>query len=68
MIEEIKNYIMTPEGAEWFTGGQFGPEGSIQATIFCLIATSILLILSHKEGKIIKPYWKNNEPLAEVKQ
>ncbi len=46
------------EGAEWFTGGQFGPEGSIQATIFCLIATIILLVLSHKEGKIIKPYWK----------
>jgi len=46
------------EGAEWFTGGQFGPEGSMQATIFCLIATIILLILSHKEGKIISPYWK----------
>jgi membrane protease YdiL (CAAX protease family) len=46
------------EGANWFTGGQFGPEGSIQATIFCLIATIILLILSHKKGNIIKPYWK----------
>lgn len=46
------------EGAEWFTGGQFGPEGSIQATVFSLIATIILLILSHKEGKIIKPYWQ----------
>jgi membrane protease YdiL (CAAX protease family) len=46
------------EGAEWYTGGQFGPEGSIQATIFCLIATIVLLVLSHKEGKIIKPYWK----------
>jgi membrane protease YdiL (CAAX protease family) len=46
------------EGAEWFTGGQFGPEGSIQATAFCLITTVILLILSHKEGKIINPYWK----------
>jgi len=45
------------EGAEWFTGGAFGPEGSIQATLFCLIATIILLILSHKKGKIIKPYW-----------
>ncbi len=53
------------EGAEWFTGGQFGPEGSIQATLFCLIPTIILLILSHKEGKIIKPYWKkHNEPLT----
>lgn len=53
------------EGAEWFTGGQFGPEGSIQATAFCLVATVTLLILSHKEGRIIKPYWrKNNEPLT----
>jgi len=47
------------EGAEWFTGGQFGPEGSIQATVFCLIAAIILLFLSHKKGNIIKPYWKN---------
>ncbi len=45
------------EGAEWFTGGQFGPEGSIQATLFCLIATIILLILSYRKGKIISPYW-----------
>lgn len=48
------------EGAEWFTGGQFGPEGSIQATAFCCIPTVILLILSHKEGKIISPYWKKS--------
>jgi len=46
-------------GEEWFTGGQFGPEGSIQATVFCLIATIILLMLSRKEGKIIPPYWNN---------
>lgn len=48
------------EGAEWFTGGQFGPEGSIQATAFCLIAAVVLLILSHKEGKFIKPYWSKS--------
>jgi membrane protease YdiL (CAAX protease family) len=47
------------EGAKWFTGGKFGPEGSIQATVFCLIASIILLTLSYKERKIIKPYWKN---------
>lgn len=46
------------EGAEWFTGGSFGPEGSIQATVFCFIATIVLLVLSHKQGKIVKPYWK----------
>lgn len=48
------------EGAEWFTGGQFGPEGSIQATVFCLIATITLLTLSHREGKIISPNWKKS--------
>lgn len=46
------------EGAAWYTGGGFGPEGSIQATIFCLVATIALLFLSHKKGNIVKPYWK----------
>jgi len=58
-VELSKTLITSKiEGAEWFTGGAFGPEGSIQATVFCLIATIILLILSHKKGNIIKPYWK----------
>jgi membrane protease YdiL (CAAX protease family) len=47
------------QGAEWFTGGNFGPEASIQATVFCCAAAIILLALSHKEKKIIKPYWFN---------
>lgn len=45
------------DGATWFTGGQFGPEGSIQATLFCLIAAIVLLVLSHRAGKIVKPFW-----------
>ncbi len=53
--------ISNISGAEWFTGGGFGPEGSVQATIFCLIATIILLFLSYKQGKIIKPYWINKK-------
>lgn len=46
------------KGIDLITGGQFGPEGSIQATLFCLTATIILMILIHKQNKIIKPYWK----------
>jgi uncharacterized protein len=46
------------QGSAWITGGEFGPEGSIQALVFCLIATIIVLALSQKENKIIKPYWK----------
>ncbi|MEP6929080.1 MAG: type II CAAX endopeptidase family protein [Flavobacterium sp.] len=46
------------QGPEIITGGQFGPEGSIQAMVFCVIATVILLFLCHKENKMILPYWK----------
>ena len=46
------------QGQEFITGGAFGPEGSIQAIAFCTIGTIIILILSRKQNKIIKPYWK----------
>jgi len=46
------------QGPEFITGGAFGPEGSIQAILFCALATVLLLILCQKNGKIIKPYWK----------
>ncbi len=45
-------------GPEIITGGAFGPEGSIQATVICFIATVGLLVLSRKENKIIKPFWE----------
>lgn len=45
-------------GADWFTGGAFGPEGSIQATLFCLAATVVLLLLSIKQKKMVSPFWK----------
>jgi uncharacterized protein len=45
------------QGSELITGGNFGPEGSIQATLLCLIGSVILLILCYKNHKIINPYW-----------
>ncbi|MDR1678937.1 MAG: CPBP family intramembrane metalloprotease [Prevotellaceae bacterium] len=47
------------EGSQWFTGGAWGIEATVQALIFGLIAGSILLILCRKKGQIVKPYWKN---------
>lgn len=44
-------------GPEILTGGQFGPEGSIQAVIFCLIVAVIILRKLVKKNKIIK-HWK----------
>lgn len=41
------------QGAKYITGGEFGPEGSIQATLFCLTATIILIVLSKKRGNLI---------------
>jgi len=46
------------QGAAFITGGKFGPEGSVQAVVFCALGTIALLALSHKENKIIRPYWK----------
>jgi hypothetical protein len=47
------------QGSTLITGGTFGPEGSIQATLFCLTAAIILIIISHRQNKIIKPFWRN---------
>lgn len=46
------------QGPEFITGGEFGPEGSIQAILFCALGTIIFIVLSHKNNQIIKPYWK----------
>jgi hypothetical protein len=35
------------------TGGQFGPEGSIQAVVFCFVAAIILIVQLNKQHKII---------------
>lgn len=52
--------VSQTSGNAWITGGAFGPEGSVQATLFCLVATVILLALCIKKHKIIAPYRKNN--------
>ena len=44
--------------AELITGGAFGPEGTIQATLLWLLVSIILLIVITKQNKLIKPYWK----------
>jgi len=43
-------------GNSFITGGEFGPEGTIQALIFCVLASIVLLQLS--KYKLIHLYWK----------
>ena len=42
------------EGSKWFTGGDWGIEATVQMVVFSLIVGIMLLVLSHKKGKIIK--------------
>jgi len=57
--EKAESLLVTKiEGSVWITGGEFGPEGSFQAIIFCSIASVILVFLCHRENKIVKPYWQ----------
>jgi len=56
---EKTNSLLTTQitGAKIITGGDFGPEGTIQAIIFCSVATIILLYLSKKQNKLLKLSW-----------
>ncbi len=46
------------EGPSSITGGYFGPQGSIQAGLFCLTASIIFLLVCQRQNKIMKPSWK----------
>lgn len=43
-------------GNTFITGGEFGPEGTIQALIFCVLTSIVLLQLS--KHKLIRPNWR----------
>jgi uncharacterized protein len=40
-----------------FTGGSFGPENSVFATLYCLIAAIVILYISIKKGNLVQPVW-----------
>ncbi len=48
-------------GSELITGGSFGPEGTIQATILWLIVSVILMVVITKQDKLIQPFWKKKQ-------
>ena len=41
-------------GPEILTGGQFGPEGSIQAVLFCLIVAVIIIRQLYNQDKLVR--------------
>lgn len=51
-------------GSELITGGDFGPEGTIQATLLWLIVAILILALITKQNKLIKQSWKKDYMVA----
>jgi Predicted metal-dependent membrane protease len=42
------------KGSEWFTGGDWGIEATVQIVVFSLVVGIILLVLSRKKGNVKK--------------
>lgn len=59
----IKQSLITSEitGPAFLTGGTSGPQNSFQGLLFCLIATSIFLLLAYKRNNFIRPSWKKEK-------
>jgi len=57
--EKTSSLLVTKiTGPTLITGGEFGPEATIQATVLGLITALVLLYQNKKQNKFIKPYWK----------
>ena len=46
------------EGPSILTGGQLGPQNSIQALLLCTLASLVFLWMAKKKNNFIKPFWK----------
>jgi hypothetical protein len=56
----IDKYLFTSRisGSAWLTGGEAGPGGSVQTSVFCLIAALLFLWGAKRKNNFISPYWK----------
>jgi membrane protease YdiL (CAAX protease family) len=55
----IEQSLFTSEitGSAFITGGQTGPQNSIQALIFCAIMSLVFLWLAKRKNNFLKPAW-----------
>ncbi len=45
-------------GPEWLTGGEFGAEASLPAVLICTSFGLGMLVLAHRRGQFIAPFWQ----------
>ncbi|MEP7099561.1 MAG: type II CAAX endopeptidase family protein [Burkholderiales bacterium] len=53
-------FISETSGPAWLTGGEFGIEASVIAFVVCTAAGIALLVLAHRRGHFIAPYWRRD--------
>jgi uncharacterized protein len=51
-------------GAEWLTGGDFGPEASVVALIVCTTAGVAMLVYAARRGSWVAPFWRRRHASA----
>jgi membrane protease YdiL (CAAX protease family) len=44
-------------GSDLLTGGSFGAEASLPAVIVCTALGIALIVLAHRRGRIVQPFW-----------
>lgn len=49
------------DGPVLLTGGEFGPENSLQAVILGLVVGILFLWMAYKQNKLVKPFWKQQK-------
>ncbi len=51
-------FISETSGPAWLSGGAFGVEASVIAFVVCTAAGVALLVLAHRRGNFIAPFWR----------
>lgn len=51
-------FIGSLSGPTWLSGGEFGAEASVVAVLLCSAVGVALLVLAHRRGRFIAPFWR----------
>ena len=51
-------FVGSLAGPAWLSGGEFGAEASVVATVLCSAVGVALLALAHRRGRFIAPFWQ----------
>ncbi len=59
-------FIGELRGPAWLSGGAFGVEASVVAFAVCTAAGIALLLMAHRRGRFIAPFWRRGRREAEA--